>query len=183
MCLFNTFFSSSLSVKCTGDPFNSWTAVTQEALTNCFYSGELLCLLCFAQSTIMHLKYSQEKPNGTHYTEETHSLNGFRRDTSAEPLRPVRASPKCVVLSSMRKCRSSHTIDPTVIASVTKINRLAVVNSRYTNYGRFHFYLWHSQGKQSLCWCIGVVSVVEIISDSSISTLTPFTIVFYRNKY
>lgn len=54
----------SLAAKCTDNPFNCWTAVLQEAPTNCFYSGKLLCLLSFLQSMIMHVKHGQEKPTG-----------------------------------------------------------------------------------------------------------------------
>lgn len=89
----------------------------------------------------MHVKYGQEKPTGMRYIEGTASLNGFGCHTCAEPLSPVRGSPKRVVLSSMRKCRILCTADTTVITSVMKINRMKVVNFKYINYSRFHFYL------------------------------------------
>lgn len=111
--------------------------VLQEALTNCFDTGKLLCLLCFPQSMIMHVKYGQEKSTGTHYIEGTDSLSGFRCGTCAEPLSPV----SMVALSSVRKCRILHTVDTTVITDVMKINRIKVTNFKFMNYGRFHFYL------------------------------------------
>lgn len=89
----------------------------------------------------MHVMYGQEKPTGTHYIEGTASLNGFRCDTCAEPLSPVKGIPKCVCLSSMRVCRILRTVDTTVITCVMKINRMKVVNFKYMNYVRFHFYL------------------------------------------
>lgn len=179
--VYTTLFFS-LSVKYTDNPFNCWTAVLQEALITCFYSGELLCLLCFPQSVIMHIQCDQEKPTGMRYMEGPGSLSGFRCDTPAEPLSPVRASPKCVILSRVRKCRVLHTVDTTVI---TRVMNGKVFYFKYMTYGRFHFDLWYrySQGKQSLHHCVKVVSVLWIVSDSNASTLAPFTIVFSRKKY
>lgn len=68
----------------------------------------------------MHVQCHQEKPTGMRYMEGPDSLNGFRCDTHAETLSPVRASPKCVILSRMRKCSVLHTVDTTVITGVMK---------------------------------------------------------------
>lgn len=71
------FFFFSLAANCTDNPFNCWTAVLQEAPTNCFYSGKLLCLLSFLQSMIMHVKHGQEKPTGKCCIQGTRSRVGL----------------------------------------------------------------------------------------------------------